>query len=168
MKERVFVTGISGFVGSHLAKKLLERGYEVIGLTRDHNTEQALYKLGIENDVVLIHGDLTDKDLLKRVLSQYKIERVFHLAGVTVVSSALRVPDEAFRVNCYGTARLLEACREVGGIKAILATSTDKVYGEGMDRKEEDSLDAQGIYESSKVTMERVVISVIRAVIRGE
>lgn len=157
----VLVTGVGGFVGSHLAKALLKKGYNVVGLTRDHNTRRTLHKLSIDNDVILVYGDIIDKDLLKRILTQYKIEMVFHLAGVTIVSSALKTPAEAFKVNCYGTACLLEACRDVGSVKAMLATSTDKVYGEGLDRIEDSSLDAEGIYENSKVAMERVVKSFI-------
>ena len=79
MAEKAFVTGITGFVGSHLAKALLDRGYEVVGLTRDFNKKKALYRLGIEDRVVLVNGDICDKDLLKRILTQYNIRKVFHM-----------------------------------------------------------------------------------------
>ncbi|MFH0837078.1 MAG: NAD(P)-dependent oxidoreductase [Candidatus Aenigmatarchaeota archaeon] len=158
MAERVFVTGITGFVGSHLAKMLLDRGYEVVGLTRDFNKNKGLYRLGIDEKVILVNGDLCDKDLIKRVLSQYNVKKVFHLAAVSIVSTALKSPADTFKTNCYGTACLLEACRDIG-VNAILVASTDKVYGEGMNRKEDESLNAEGMYECSKASSEKVVKS---------
>ena len=155
MAEKAFVTGITGFVGSHLAKALLDRGYEVVGLTRDFNKKKALYRLGIEDRVVLVNGDICDKDLLKRILTQYNIRKVFHMAAVSIVGVALKTPAEAFKTNCYGTACLLEACKDIG-IPSVLVASTDKVYGEGMNRKEEESLDAEGMYECSKASSEKV------------
>ncbi|MBI5331967.1 MAG: GDP-mannose 4,6-dehydratase [Candidatus Aenigmarchaeota archaeon] len=154
MGERAFVTGITGFVGSHLAKALLDRGYEVVGLTRDFNKNKGLYKLGIDGRVVLVNGDLCDKDLLKRILTQYNIKKVFHMAAVSIVSAALKSPAETFKTNCYGTACLLEACKDIG-TSSVLVASTDKVYGEGMNRKENESLDAEGMYECSKTSSEK-------------
>jgi len=154
--KTVFLTGISGFVGAHLAKKLVERGYNVVGLTRDFSTKKTLDMLGVQDRVTLVYGDILDQNVLKRAMADYNAEYVFHLAAMSIVSTAMKVPAETFKVNCVGTANLLDACKELGIAKSILVTSTDKVYGEGLDRKETDPPNAVGIYERSKIAEETV------------
>src|SRR3989344_8603959 len=161
MAKTVFVTGISGFVGGHLAKKLIEKGYNVVGLSRDFSTKKTLDMLGVGDKVTLVYGDILDRRVLQRIVGEYQPEYIFHMAGMTIVGTALKLPAETFNVNCVGTANLLEVCRDLNIAKAILVASTDKVYGEGMNKTEGDVLDADGIYENSKIAMERVVKSFI-------
>ena len=150
MKGKVLVTGISGFTGAHLAKTLQGKGYEVIGLAQDDQPITTLSLLGLKDRVTLIQGDVCDKQLLRRILTQYYIEEVYHLAAQAIVAVAQRDPFTTYRVNCLGTVSVLETCKDVG-VRGVVVASTDKVYGEGFDKREADRLEAKGVYETSKV-----------------
>ena len=153
--ENVFITGISGFVGSHLAKELIERGTDVTGLQHDIKKKSYLDLLDIKNKVNIVSGDIKDLKLLQRALVDYKIDWVFHLAAVSIVSKAIQYPINTYETNVFGTLALLEACRLIKNKpRALVITSTDKVYGECVNAKEDDKLDGFGIYESSKVNMD--------------
>jgi CDP-glucose 4,6-dehydratase len=152
----ILVTGASGFVGAHLCKKLLEKGNDVIGFEHDHKPKTTLKSIGIEDRITVIHGEITNEKLLRRIISQYNIDTVYHLAAQPIVSVALRDPVSTFNANIVGTATLLNACRGMPQVKRILSTSTDKVYGEGMDRKETDILNGKGMYETSKIGMDYI------------
>jgi CDP-glucose 4,6-dehydratase len=154
MKENVLITGVDGFKGAHLTKKLLEK-YNVVGLMHDHRPITTLTLLGLDNKITKIYGDICDRDLIKRILADYNIKRVFHLAAQAIVSVALKDPLTTFKVNCLGTATLLDACRDLN-LTSINVISTDKTYGEGMERKETDVLDSRGIYETSKAAMDYI------------
>lgn len=155
---KAFITGITGFVGAHLARKLMTENYEVIGLAHDYKPHTTLSELGLDDYVTKIYGDVRDSGLMKRILAEYRINSVYHLAAQAIVSVALKDPVTTFDVNCHGTASLLEACKEIG-VDSILIASTDKVYGEGLNRKETDPLNAEGVYETSKIAMECVAKS---------
>ena len=163
MGDAVFVTGISGFVGGWLAKALVDKGYKVVGLMRDVSHDKSLQKLGIADKVTLVQGDILDQEVLERVLAEYKPKYVCHLAAQAIVSAALKIPAETFSINCVGTACLLEACRKVHMPKGILIFSTDKVYGEGMDKKESDTVSVTGIYETSKAVEEMIALSFMKS-----
>lgn len=158
MSEKVaFVTGISGFVGAHLAAKLIEENIEVIGLQHDLKKHSYLDLLGIRNRVSLVNGRITDKQLLHRTIVDYNPDWVFHLAAVSIVGKAVQYPTHTYETNVFGTIALLEACRLAEHTpEAIISTSTDKAYGEGLLAKESDPLKGEGIYESSKVCMDVV------------
>lgn len=154
-KKVAFVTGISGFVGAHLAAKLMEENVEVVGLQHDFKKRSYLDLLGIRDNVSLVNGDITDVRLLHRTIVDYNPDWVFHLAAVSLVGKAVQYPTYTYETNAFGTIALLEACRLAGHTpKAIVSTSTDKTYGEGFSANEGDPLDGEGIYESSKVCMD--------------
>ena len=152
---RAFITGMSGFVGAHLAKALVERGAGVTGLQHDIKKTSYLDLLDIKDKVNIVTGDITDLNLLYRVLVDYKVDSVFHLAAQPIVSKAIQYPMYTYKTNIFGTVTLLEACRLVSKTpKAIIVISTDKVYGDKQEAKEEDSLNGLGIYDSSKASMD--------------
>ena len=152
---RVFITGISGFVGAHLAKALIEKGADVTGLQHDIKKTSYLDLLDIKDKVNIVTGDITNLNLLYRVLVDYKIDHVFHLAAQPIVRKAIQYPAYTYKTNIFGTVALLEACRLVlKKPKAIIAISTDKVYGDKQEAKEEDALNGLGIYDSSKASMD--------------
>ena len=152
---QVFITGISGFVGAHLAKALVERGAEVTGLQHDIKKTSYLDLLDIKDKVNIVTGDITDVNLLYRVLVDYEIDHVFHLAAQPIVRKAIQYPMYTYKTNIFGTVSLLEACRLISKtLKAIIVISTDKVYGDKQEAKEEHSLNGLGIYDSSKVCMD--------------
>ena len=146
---KILITGGAGFIGSHLAKKLSENNTVII-LERDvipsKWRDEALAKC------IRVRGDVLNIELLRRILSDYQIDQVYHLAAQAVVGSANKDPVTTFTVNTVGTANLLEAVLEVNKNCPVLIQSTDKVYGDNrMDMAETDVLlPTVGIYETSK------------------
>ena len=130
-KKKVFITGINGFVGANLAKLLISKGATVFGLIRNINPHSFLYFEKIYTKVILISGDITDHELLKRVLVEEKITHIFHLAAQVEVGKALKYPYLTWETNIRGTYTLLESVRETkGDIQSIIIASSDKAYGD--------------------------------------
>ncbi len=90
--RRVFVTGCTGFLGSWLTAALVERGADVIGLVRDHVPQAQLFRNGTVGQMTLVNGELSDYALLERMLAEYEINTIFHLAAQTIVGIANRSP----------------------------------------------------------------------------
>jgi len=155
MKGKVFITGVDGFIGAHLARKLLDKGCEVVGLMHDYKPVTTLTLLGLANRVTLIQGDICDGQLIRRILTEYYIQDVYHLAAQAIVAVALKDPVTTYKVNCLGTVTVLDACKDVD-VRGVLVASTDKVYGEGLDKAETDKLEAKGIYETSKICLDYI------------
>ena len=134
--KNVFITGINGFIGGNLANKFVALGANVFGLIRNRNMRTFLYYEGIADKVTLIKGDLTDKDLLVRIISEEQINYVYHLAAQVEVGVGMINPFDTFEVNVKGTYSLLEAVRLCPeSVKAMIVASTDKAYGQyGIDQ----------------------------------
>lgn len=127
--KNVFITGGDGFIGGCLAKKLKEEGAKVVILVRDIKTEATYKALKIENEVVQVVGDLSDYQLMLRVLNDYRIDSCFHLGAQALVQLANSGPISTFESNIKGTWNILEACRNSGKIERIVVASSDKAYG---------------------------------------
>jgi len=148
---RVFVTGGSGFIGSHLVNQLKNEN-EVVVLIRDRpsgTSPWGKWVIEVLNGCSLVFGDVLNARLLRRVLAEYRVECVYHMAAQAVVSTALKDPVGTFQTNVLGTINVLEACRQVG-VDKVLVMSTDKVYGNRMSAAVTDPLVSSGIYETSK------------------
>jgi CDP-glucose 4,6-dehydratase len=147
--SKILVTGGAGFIGSHLAKKLSENN-KVIILQRD--IVPNLWLAEALDKCILVHGDILDQTLLRRIISDYNIDQIYHLAAQAVVCSANKDPYTTFNVNVMGTVNLLEAIRSVKPAIPVLVQSTDKVMGNNrMDMKETDAMEPTiGVYEVSK------------------
>jgi CDP-glucose 4,6-dehydratase len=126
----VFVTGCTGIVGSWLTLGLLDAGARVIGLIRDRVPLSNLNLSGADKHITAVDGDITDAQLLERVLNEYEIEIVFHLAAQPLVRMANRAPVGTFEINIRGTWLLLDACRISPTVKRIVVASSDKAYGD--------------------------------------
>lgn len=129
MSKRVLVTGATGFLGSHLCPALTRRGDEVYTLFRTMH-RQTLFRA--EQTAIL--GDAQDQSFVQRVLSEYEIDAVVHLAAQAQVSVGMGSPETVIRENINGTLSVLEAARLVGTKRVVIA-STDKVYGELPDNE---------------------------------
>jgi len=132
MNRRVLITGITGFVGSYLAKKLLNLNYEVYGLYRrrtDGTAPKRLIEAGILNEVKLLEGDVTDLTSLLFVLDKAQPDIIFHLASQSFVPRSFVDPLETFRVNCLGTQNLLEAVRLKDLDCKIVFAGSSEEYG---------------------------------------
>ena len=148
----VMVTGGAGFLGSWLVKRLQEAGADVVCPLRDKVPQSELFRSGLAEKVNLVEGDVTDQALLERVLGEYEIDTVFHLAAQTIVPIANRNPISTFDSNIRGTWTLLEACRRSPQVKQIIVASSDKAYGqqEKLPYSEELPLEGSFPYDVSK------------------
>jgi len=148
----VFVTGSTGLVGSWLVRRLLGLGAEVVCLMRDWVPQSELVRARLMDQVKIVRGDVRDQELLERILGEYEIRSVFHLAAQTTVGVANRNPVSTLDVNIRGTWALLEACRRSPTVKQIVMASSDKAYAEraALPYTESAPLQGQYPYDASK------------------
>lgn len=119
---KIFITGAAGFIGSHLANTLCERGHTVIGFDNCSTGHPESLVSGVE----LVRGDINDREHLWRLLQE--VDCVYHLAARVVVPESIDYPREFERVNVGGTVTLLEAMRDVG-IHRMIFASSGAIYG---------------------------------------
>jgi CDP-glucose 4,6-dehydratase len=148
----VLVTGASGLLGSWLVPRLLAEGARVVVLLRDLVPDALLEQSGDRARAITVLGDVADGALVERVLAEYEIDAVFHLAAQTIVEHALRNPLGTFRANIEGTWELLDACRRSGRPTRIVVASSDKAYGAQADLpyREDQPLEGRHPYDVSK------------------
>lgn len=127
--RQTFVTGATGLVGGWLVRRLLDHGANVVCLARDWVPKAEFVRARLIDRVVTVRGDVRDQRLLERVLGEYQIDTVFHLAAQTIVPIANRNPVGTLETNIGGTWTLLEACRRSPTVKQIVIASSDKAYG---------------------------------------
>lgn len=125
----VFVTGATGLLGSWLTQTLVKADASVVALIRDWVPESELFRDGSLSRVTVIRGELTDAELIERILNEYEIKTVFHLAAQTIVGAANRNPLSTFESNIRGTWCVLEAARRSDLIEQVVVASSDKAYG---------------------------------------
>jgi CDP-glucose 4,6-dehydratase len=124
------VTGASGLVGSWLVKRLVESGADVVCLVRDWVPQSTVLSEPWLSRVRLVRGDICDQPLIERVLGEYEVDTVMHLAAQAIVGVANRNPISTFESNIAGTWCMLEACRRSPKVKQIVTASSDKAYGD--------------------------------------
>jgi CDP-glucose 4,6-dehydratase len=161
-KDRpALVTGGTGLVGSWLVRRLLEAGADVVCLVRDWIPQSELVRTGLIERVKLVRGDVCDQPLLERILGEYEIDTVIHLAAQTIVGIANRNPVSTFEANIQGTWSLLEACRRSPAVRQIVVASSDKAYGDQDDLPYTESAPLQGRhpYDVSKSCADLIALS---------
>ncbi|HMA34037.1 MAG TPA: NAD-dependent epimerase/dehydratase family protein [Chloroflexia bacterium] len=126
----VLVTGATGLLGGWLVPRLVDQGADVVCLVRDWVPDSELVRSRVLERVKVVRGALGDAALLERVLGEYEIATVMHLAAQTIVTIANRNPISTFETNIAGTWTLLEACRRSPRVSAIVLASSDKAYGD--------------------------------------
>lgn len=142
--RNVFITGITGFLGSHLAKELVRRGANVVGLIRDHVPHSYLYEGEEIKKITVVNGSLDDLSLIERALGEHEIDTVFHVAAQAIVGVANRNPISTFQANIEGTWNVLEACRRSPLVKRIIVASSDKAYGDQETLPYDESMPLRG------------------------
>jgi CDP-glucose 4,6-dehydratase len=147
-----FITGATGLVGSWLVKRLAASGADTVCLVRDWAPQSELVLSGLINHVKIVRGDVRDQSLLERILGEYEIDTVIHLAAQTIVTIANRNPISTFETNVGGTWALLEACRRSPKVNQIVIASSDKAYGdqEELPYSEKFPLQGRHPYDVSK------------------
>lgn len=156
-----FVTGATGFVGAHIVRFLVEKGAKVVCLQRDSVRANSLDVFDLRRRVTVIQGAVEDYDLMARILNEYEIDAVFHLAAQALVGAANRSPLSTFESNIRGTYCLLEACRVSETVKRIVVASSDKAYGshKQLPYQEDFALQGRFPYDVSKTCTDLIAQS---------
>ena len=145
--KNILITGMSGFVGSRMARVLLDRGANVCGLLRrraDGKVPHNMLRLGLGNEVQLIEGDLESIASIGHAITASEPDVIFHLAAQSFVPRSFVDPNETMLCNCWGTSNLLEAIR-IKDVKPVvvfagsseeygLVLSSDEQYRRAMER----------------------------------
>ena len=155
---KILVTGTAGFIGSHLAHRLLDRGDEVIGVDNvndyyDVNLKEARLARLLERDgFTEVREDVADRDVMATVFRDHKPERVVHLAAQAGVRYSLENPHAYVDANLVGFMNILEGCRH-NDVKHLVYASSSSVYGanEAMPFSVHDNVDHPlSLYAASK------------------
>jgi UDP-glucose 4-epimerase len=125
MKTKVLVTGIAGWIGSITAQKLIEAGYEVIGV--DNLSTGNIDNVPSGIDFYFI--DIADKEAMSYVFRTHDIKAVLHFAGSLSVEESIEDPDKYYQNNTENTHKLLQYCKKFN-VSSIVFSSTAAVYGE--------------------------------------
>ena len=163
--QSVLVTGAQGFVGGWVAERLLDCGARVVVPRRDEPSDTRFRLEGVEERVDVVEADLTDYDAVLRIVNEYSVKAVFHLAAQTIVGIANRSPLSTWDSNIRGTYTLLEACRSARSLgmplERIVVASSDKAYGdqEQLPYREDTPLLARYPYDVSKACTDLIARS---------
>ncbi len=153
----VFITGGTGFVGQWLTRALLQLGALPTLLVRDG--VQAVEN--IPDACTIIRGDVCDQVLLERILNEYDIQTVFHLAAQADVTYANEHPANTYATNVQGTVSLLDAVRRVKPSAMVVVASSDKAYGasDHLPYTEATPLAGRNPYDCSKSCADLIALS---------
>jgi len=133
LKQTYLITGAAGFIGSHLADKLLGNAKIICTDNFDDFYPEQIKRKNIENhlksnDYKLYEADITNHESLKKVFENHKIDVIIHLAALAGVRPSLLTPDKFFETNVNGTINLLQLAKEYG-VKKFVFGSSSSVYG---------------------------------------
>lgn len=139
MSKCILVTGAAGFIGSHVAQALLDRGDTVIGLDnindyyspdrKRDNVREVSAAVPNPDDFHFVEGDIRDQALLRQIAETHRPDAIIHLAAMAGVGYSVQHPELYYSVNVDGTLALLEMAR-AHGIGQMVFASTSSVYGE--------------------------------------
>lgn len=154
---RILITGVTGFVGSHLAEFLLKQpGVEVAGLARWQTKIDHIEH--VKEKIRLYACDLQDATLVRKVIAEVKPERIFHLAAQSFVPRSLSAPSETLMTNVVGQLNLLESVRELRLPARIHIAGSSEEYGmvkpQELPIKESNPLRPLSPYAVSKVAQD--------------
>lgn len=147
----VLITGASGLVGSHMLDELTNQKANIVCLLRDWIPASRYYRRSVIIETNEAYGDVEDFDLVSRVINEYQVQTVFHLAAQTQVGIANKNPLPTLRTNIMGTVNVLEACR-INKVEQVLIASSDKAYGDHVWLPYDETTPLRGLhpYDVSK------------------
>ncbi len=158
--RRVFLTGHTGFKGSWLALWLTRMGAQVTGFSLPAESPSLFEQARVAELVHHVEGDIRDLAAVEAAMQAAQPEVVFHLAAQPLVRLSYTIPVETFATNVQGTVHVLDACRRIAGLKAIVCITSDKCYeNRETDRpyREDDAMGGYDPYSASKGATELVV-----------
>jgi len=138
--KNVLITGISGFVGSRMARRLVDDGANVYGLVRrrsDGRMPANIRHLGLGREIHLIEGDLENIASIGKAITASEPDVIFHLAAQSFVPRSFVDPNETMRSNCLGTSNLLEAIRLKDANPRVVFAGSSEEYGLVISSKEQ-------------------------------
>lgn len=161
--KKVFVTGHTGFKGSWLSLWLQDmgaivKGYSLLAPTTPSLFEEAEVWAGMSSE----EGDIRDFTHLRQVMNDFKPEIVFHMAAQPLVRLSYDEPMETYSTNVMGTVYLLEAVKQIGGVKAVVNITSDKCYENRewvWGYREDEAMGGYDPYSNSKGCAELVASS---------
>ncbi len=159
--KKVFITGITGFKGSWLARWLQRMGSEVSGYALEPPTDPSHFSL-LNLDPEWRCADIRNEKLLAEAVGDFQPEIVFHLAAQPLVRRSYADPHETFMTNVIGTLNVFEACRACGSVRAIVNITSDKCYeNRHLERgyHEDDPMGGYDPYSASKGCAELLTAS---------
>jgi NAD dependent epimerase/dehydratase len=131
MGKTVLVTGAGGFIGSHLAERLVRDGHRVRALVRYNGRDDRgqLDRLApeVQSEIEVHRGDLKDPEAVRQAVQGRTW--VFHLGALIAIPYSYQNPLDVVQTNVLGTAHVLDACRSSGELERVVLTSTSEVYG---------------------------------------
>src|SRR3989344_954152 len=127
----VLITGVTGFIGSHLARKLVEKGHNVYGMVRQTPGRDYTHMQDLMGKIVLVPADFTNYQSVTGALKSVMPDYVFHLGALTPVRLSFERPFEYLQNNYVGTVNMIHALLELPDFKKrrFLMASTAEVYG---------------------------------------
>jgi len=153
---RVLITGVTGFVGSHLAEYCLELGHEVAGTMRWRSQQENLAE--VRDRVTLFEADLRDGTAARNVIGTFSPDRIFHLAAQSFVAASWSAPAETLTTNVQCQVHLLEAVRAADLPARIQIAGSSEEYGKVRDDelpiRETNPLRPMSPYAVSKVAQD--------------
>lgn len=161
--KRVLITGHTGFTGAWLCHWLDHIGASVHGIALAPITQPSLFEiLGLADRIDHRLVDIRDAEATRRAIADMEPEVVIHLAAQPLVRRSYGNPGETFDINVMGTVNVLETCRHVTTVRAVVAITTDKVYENHewpWPYRENDALGGDDPYSASKACAELVISS---------
>lgn len=157
----ILVTGGCGYIGSHTCCELLNKGHNVIIIDNLSNSKKEVVNYIKEItgcDVTLYIGDVCDKDLLRKIFNENKIDSVIHFAGYKAVGESVKLPLKYYRNNLDSTLSLCEIMSEFD-CKNLVFSSSATVYGipKKLPIKEDFPLSTTNPYGTTKLMIERIL-----------
>lgn len=158
---RILISGISGFIGSYLAERLLSDGHEVAGLARQTNRLNHPGFQRLLGRAQMYYGSITDPLAVQQALRDFQPEAIGHLGAISPVAYSFDHPHEVFEANAIGTVNMVEAAmREVRHLRRFVFSSSMETYGRNTKRTavtEEDAQIPSAPYGVAKVAAEKYV-----------
>lgn len=159
--KKVFVTGGTGFVGSHLVEELINQEANVLTTNIDLDPRSYFLSKKMNKKAKVVNCDIRDFEKLSKIIKKVKPDYIFHLAAQPLVEVALKDPKDTLYSNIMGTINVLESARQFSKSKAIVVASSDKAYGKLSHGKyrETDPLRGDHPYEVSKSSTDLIAYS---------
>ena len=163
----ILVTGGAGYIGSHTVIELIKAGYETVIIDNLSNSKmEAVHRVEkiVGKQIPFIKGDILDKDILRKIFTDYKIDAVINFAGYKAVGESVQKPIEYYQNNIGGLLALVEVMKEFN-CKSLVFSSSATVYGDphAVPIKEDFPLSTTNPYGSTKLFIEYILKDLYKA-----